>query len=341
MKLARIVALKFNTEKEQIIWPATRVRDVDIKGLGFNGKDRSILYVYACKTIETPPRIDEKFLEIPDVHRIDIDDAITTFADFVMISDGAYTNIMSVVPHTALIPETDDDKDFLRKFEKFNFGKLSLLSSMKFKIDVSHLSNLSDRYDGIRLLSRATTSNDYISRFNYCYRLFERAFGIAGRDLAGPLSDFLKLSSFGYDRSEIDGWIKARNRISHADNSRIIFVDNMICWETERATQAGFDVLMNKENWFSSDIDRRNLWHPSQGTFNKQTNCFYTRGINVDSPFRPFDQYGSFEMLMDDMSGILPSDWWYGDKESFEEVSIKSIQIREKDGSVYKTETLS
>lgn len=130
------------------------------------------------------------------------------------------------------------------------------------------------RTDGVVLLTEVLNARSPLGQFGQLWRFFERAFKKDHWDAAKKLESFLAgASHHHFEESEIDSWAQARNRATHPNNksrdnkSRDDFrLDSDVQPYIGRMLEAAYDVLLNKKEWWSSSVERRNVWTPVTGS---------------------------------------------------------------------------
>lgn len=141
--------------------------------------------------------------------------------------------------------------------------------------------------------------------------MFERGFRLGPTALIDPLERFLRgAQGLGYTKKEITHWLLAlRGPATHADRRPDFTLASDIEPVIWRVEQAAYDVLLNKKNWRSPDVERRKTYRwtsglSSRGVFATQGHLPTITGALSD-PFSAYPLYlGSFE---------VGHDLWIGD----------------------------
>ncbi len=122
---------------------------------------------------------------------------------------------------------------------------------------------ISDRFDGIALLSEAFSGGSEGHKYREFVRFFELAFGLAFYDqrLAKKLTQFLSSWPGGYDRDEINKWVNLRHPAMHGDYGETNWIATGADLRSVvlRIHQACLDVLFNKEKWRDPSKSRRHI----------------------------------------------------------------------------------
>lgn len=92
--------------------------------------------------------------------------------------------------------------------------------------DGSQLALLTDRLDGVVMLTEALNARSPVGQFTQFWRLFERAFRRGHRDAAPLMQTFLQGGPHGFEQAEIDEWVDKRNPAVHADRHQTPTLDS-------------------------------------------------------------------------------------------------------------------
>ena len=76
--------------------------------------------------------------------------------------------------------------------------------------------------------------------------------------------------------------------------------------------QAAYDVLLNKTEWKSNTIARRDVWQPVQGTLSAppEAALFATQGAAWKMQMQIFDEFRRFPSNLHANLKSLPDGWW-------------------------------
>ena len=164
----------------------------------------------------------------------------------------------------------------------------------RLKLDTDLLEAVSDRRDGVALLSEALANNHATGKYREFIRFFERAFGLKISQLHKKLSQFLEKSDLGYKHDEIKNWISFRNEATHADNNNALVFESDVLKLIPRMEQAAYDILLNKKNWGMRSQERREIWRPKAATLNDCKSMYVTKGDSTKAVMQLFDDFQSY-----------------------------------------------
>ncbi|NYG57103.1 hypothetical protein BJ980_000026 [Nocardioides daedukensis] len=170
---------------------------------------------------------------------------------------------------------------------------------------------LQDRLDGVVLLSEAFNTSGPVGQFTQFWRFFERAFKLGHTELTPKLKEFLAGSKHGFADAEVQEWVDARNPAVHANRGTTFTLDSDVLQHVRRMTEAAYDVLMNKVNWWSKDAERRDAWSAASGSSGPNSDMFLTKGKGAGFQLLLTDEFGSFVCSMDgSFERYLPEGLW-------------------------------
>lgn len=171
---------------------------------------------------------------------------------------------------------------------------------------------LSDRGDGVDLLSAALGHASASGQLRDFLLLFERAFGLRATQLHKKLAQFLRGSGQGYTHAEVMEWIAYRHPLSHADRGTPLVREAGLRRYVGRMEEAAYDVLFNKTRWHDSSMERRDVWRPPARTRAPEGKSIEGyAGMDWDLRAELFDQFGAFRLDLDAGLISMPDDWWY------------------------------
>lgn len=269
----------------------------------------------AAVDLERRPKISkEGMIRVPDKQREVAEEAIEHFANAVAVVLHCDRKISSPEPPVALFPQTEQDHTLLASAKGF----LSKTANRSFptaayrldpKVDFQFLL---DRLDGAAFVAEALCHEHSTGRFHEIVRLFERAFGLSGRKLSVPLSQYLSAAEdFGYTTNEVTRWVDIRDGVTHADRRNDLLFEADVAWVTGRVMQAAYDVLLNKRNWRKQDCERRNVWRPITGTTSPDADMFLVKGPHGwQMSMQVFDEFRRFPSHLGGVLKTLPKGWW-------------------------------
>ncbi len=271
------------------------------------------------KVVAATTTLPTEALSIDDAGSIFIADAVRQlgeqaiehYANLMSVSNYMRRAVSSTWPALALKPQSDNDFRLLASAKGIAApeGNHGIPGSVYEFDTASQIIHLSDRIDGVAIIAEALGHSQASGRFRDLIRLFERAFGKAGKALVAPLAAFLKPKD-GYSLAEVSNWIDVRDGVTHADKKDKILFDGDVAWVVERVTQAAYDVLLNKEQWRSSGTERRKVWSSACGTVNADCGLRVTRSADMVITFRVFDEYRRFPLHLEGAFTGIPAGWW-------------------------------
>jgi hypothetical protein len=276
--------------------------------------DRKGLIVFAVTSLQHMPKMTEKkLIVIPDRDRHLLEQHIEHYGNLISVNDMVERRISSLSPSVALIPECSEDEVYLSEAIGFlGTGANLATTSTQERYDlISNVNKFRDRLDGIALYAEALCHTHRTGRFHEHIRLLERGFGLSGRSLIRPLSEYLP-PSMGYTSNEVERWIGIRDAATHADKRNQIVFENDISWILGRIEQASYDVLINKANWRKPDVARRGVWVKAVATCNSEFDFYGTRGVEWKLEFQMFDYFRRFPLHATASLASLPDKWWSG-----------------------------
>jgi len=246
----------------------TEIDNLKVSIIGQKEMDKSFLLLFKCQTDIT------NLLELNDLNEIIIPREVITRTDTVIESainlisvfEHSKRIISSPLPPVAFIPDNDEERKWLDSTQGFNPLGVPIIG-VRFKLDLSLQEYVQDRFDGIALIAEANAQDHPAGSFHELIRFFERAFTLSSTALVTPLGNFLEQSNQGFTLAEIQKWlVDIRHPATHADRKEYFVLERGIRPVVHRMTQAAYDVLLNKLEWRSSRVSRREIWKPEGGT---------------------------------------------------------------------------
>jgi hypothetical protein len=215
-------------------------------------------------------------------------------------------------PYVAFEAESDDERTWLAESSGLDGGLEGVNNqSIRHRLDLEseELSSLTDRWDGVALLSEAFTATRATGRFIDFMRLFERAFRTAAPKLAAPLVAFLD-TRFGYRTDEVRHWTTTmRGATAHADRRAEFLIDPDVRPYIARVEQAAWDVLMNKERWRDPAPARRSVWSPEGGSISPSGDLKIAVGSTPTFVAQVTDRWEEFPLDLGPRVRA-PDTWW-------------------------------
>lgn len=120
-----------------------------------------------------------------------------------------------------------------------------------------------------------------------------------------------------------------RAEAAHADQRKTFVMDADVRPYVHRVEQAAWDVLLNKEEWRSASISRRDVWNPTSATTSPDT---LTAVVGSTLPLlgQLLDRWGEFPL---DLGTSLqsPESWWPGTQESMSTRQFPFLVVEAED----------
>lgn len=249
-------------------------------------------------------------LRVPTDARRRAESRLEEIADAVAVSRQCRRTLRSPVNCVYIVAESSDESAWLSQYKGIAETPVAFPSQSQHLPPEVITRLLSDRRDGVSLLAEALSQDHATGQFHEYFRLFERAFRLDCEKLIGPLASFLNDKTMGYDRSEIENWVKTRGPATHADRRATFLLEADTRPFIHRMQQAAYEVLCNKKKWRDRSSEHRDLWTPVCGTSSTDSGIFMTRGKAASLTFNTLDSFGIYPRdLTCDLQSI-PGNWW-------------------------------
>ena len=324
MNLIRVVIARISPPIELDI--DTKIGPVSVKTfIVLNKKTENWYFLCGCMNISEELNITpENLILIPNDKREEIEKAIETVVNYLVVSTRVTRTFSSPNPYILISYENDREKKMLEQTNGF-FLEPTLIPSVmpKLEFDDNILNLLQDRLGGISLLAEALSHSHPTGRFHEFLRLFERAFHHSSSALIEPLTEFLSnAKNQGFSEPEIRNWVVTlRHPTTHADRRDNFILEAGIRPVVHRMEQAAYDILFNKEDWRSPSSTRREIWKPISGTSSDKMDLFVIKGKGTSYNFQQLDGFSSYPLNLSGLglipSKLIPKNWWYKEVESF------------------------
>lgn len=205
--------------------------------------------------------IEDNELLIPEALTKSCNKAIEEYGACLSVYSNNGISITSPETPIRLYPQWLADRKILKKVKTYK--KYTNSGRVKFKthIDGLHVfEELTDRLNGVKLLSEAITATTPTGKYKNYVRLFELGFGAPFTVLVKKLTKFID-PSFKISRADIQSWIDIRHPITHADKKKTDFIafDSDVDPFITEMESAAYDVLFNKKNWQNKSTERREI----------------------------------------------------------------------------------
>lgn len=324
MKLIRLVVA--------VISPPTEI-DIDIRigsvrvktFIELNKETETWYFLCGCMNLSEELNVTpEKLIIIPNDKREEIEKAVETVVNYLVVSTRVTRTFSSPTPYILISYENDREKKILEQTNGF-FLKPTQIPSVtpKLEFDDNILNLLQDRLGGISLLAEALSHSHPTGRFHEFLRLFERAFHRSSSALIKPLIEFLSnAKNQGFSEPEIRNWVVTlRHPTTHADRRENFILEAGIRPIVHRMEQAAYDILFNKEDWRYPSAKRRETWKPISGTSSDKMDLFIIKGQGTSYKFQLLDGFSSYPLNLSALglvpSNLIPENWWYKKVKSF------------------------
>jgi hypothetical protein len=319
MQLVRLAVLALDQQSiDQLPIPFREFRIcVDEIEVGFADLTATVhgqptLTAFAKMPLKLRPKIAaDQSVVISDDDIRALEKEIQKIANIFTLASGKVCRLSSPEPCVALEFENRHDQAFLESALALKTpGTQFELGLASFEIEIwSHINHLVDRDDGIALLVDSL-GQSRAGKFRDSWRVFERAFKVAGHKLIGPLSKFLASNDMGYSEHEVKSWATLRDKLVHADQSKDIVLERDLNHAVPRAQQAAYDVLFNKSEWRSNTISRRDIWYPGCGVAARPNAAFVYQGKALTMPISLLDDYRAFPLELGFNIFEYQNNWW-------------------------------
>lgn len=297
-----------------------RKTSMEINGMRLNPlgyaereKGQSLIVYGEVDLLYRPKLTGTKLVVIPKRERSRLEGALERYANVLAVSESLNRKMSSPSPCVALVPEDECDRQLLDNASGIlQEGNHAFPDAGRTLDYVTKADAIMDRLDGLALLAEALSQDHAAGRFRDLIRVFERAFSQTGETLRHSLSKFLEGTEFGYTASEVQRWVRTRDRVSHADQGRQVLLEKDVAWLVHRVEQAAYDVLMNKRVWRNHSIDRRSVWKPVTGTTSPDGGVFIIRAQAGTLRYHIFDPFRCFPLDLGAGLREYPDTWWTG-----------------------------
>ena len=322
MKLIRLAFITLDTKDKLKLNPNSvfKVGEVDValqQAAPPNENDelkKHHFLAYAYLGLESlPEKTEDNKIIVPEKERRKAESALEAVANIISVTEHCHREISSPFPCLAFDPEDDTSRKWLESSDGLLTNRGGVPNAIsKVEINEKTLKAISDRIDGVTLLSEALAHKNASGKYHELIRLFERAFSLAPSQMAKKLSQFLEQSELGYSKDEVKKWLEVRNPATHGDkqnNDELIFEADVSKF-VPRMEQAGYDILFNKKLWRNRSRERRDIWSPSVGTISADHALMVTKGDATAVSFILYDDFQSYPVNLKGFLKELPEVFW-------------------------------
>jgi hypothetical protein len=283
-----------------------------LRMVSVDGKPAGMLAV-AAVPLDTDPTLDESF-KVPEAERREAEGALELLCRIVALDRGATHRISSPSPCLGLHCSDASQLEALDGTPVgIHSGKMTLVGVGEAGVlrDEQLVALLSDRVDGVVMLTEALNAQSPVGQFTQFWRFFERSFHRGYRAAAPLMLQFLKDGPHGFGLDEIELWADNRNPSIHADRHQTPTLDSDVQPFVGRMREAAYDVLLNKAEWSSTSVDRHEAWKPGAGSSGRSGGVFGIQGRTWELRGQLLDDFASFPMLLaGPVEDILPAACW-------------------------------
>lgn len=249
---------------------------------------------------------DFKTFFLPETVRKEMECHIESVTDSVAVVHNIARSLQSPMPSAAVEPLDEEAREYLNGKSlgyregspKTRFGHECSTQDM--------VSYLNGRETGVTLLAEALSREHPSGKLQSIMQLFELAFATKASEVCKRfLPNFLP-TQLGFTTNECLLWLELRDTSSHADR-RDFSLQSHTRPIVERLELAAYDVLLNKKQWKTPTLDRRDAFTPTYGAFGASGDMFLTKGKKATPNFILIDGFLAYPLdLRTQLSGLSP-----------------------------------
>ena len=314
MQLIRFAILELETN-QKIDLIGLIIEGVSLSTVPSSSKNKktSFLVIARCGVDKFPLKDDAGRIVINHELRSKCECAVDTLANLLSVFYGCSKSVLSPSPCVALEYENDEESDYLHSSKGILIEqRVECGFRMPVKFNSDLINSLSDRLDGVALLSEVYCNSES-GQYREYVRFFELAFSLPFTQLSKKLYDFLKPRPFGYTKAEIHEWISLRHPSTHADmkKTQVIALTRDVQDHILRMEQASLDLLFNKASWQDKSVVRRDKWRPTAWTTSKEGKPTVVKGeTGVSMVFRVYDEFGIYPKNIQASLSDIKENWY-------------------------------
>ncbi len=315
MKFLRFAMLQLRTS-QAIDDLAGEVDGVQVKLRSVESEDeksKAFLATAIFPLSEFPEKdVDNKLL-IDDKIRQKCEYAISMTANLLSVFNACSKSIYSPYPCVAIEYEGQNEMAYLQSSSGFFVTERRDNGAyMPIEFKPEYVSQLTDRLDGVTLLSEHYSSSES-GKYRELVRYFELAFKMPFVQIEKKLFQFLRDAPYGYTRQEIKEWISLRHSSFHADQKKSleISITSDVQSYLMRMEQAAIDVLFNKTYWRSNSTLRRDIWRPTAWSTSKHGELVVLKDSKLSMLFRVYDEFGVYPKKLGLELSDKKENWYY------------------------------
>jgi len=267
--------------------------------LGNQVREKDGLYVMIASLVKLNgyPKTKDKFIQFPMGAIGVAESAIEKEASVLSIKAMSPRKLYSPTNYLQIVYESEEELQWLNDTNGYQFSGAPT-ARMPINIRGTHDVDpqfLTDREDGVLLLSESISHTNYMGKYREYMRFFERAFSCPISKLEKKLYQFLSgFEGAGFTRDEVKKWLSYRNSASHAVQD-VFLIERNVIPVVERIQQAAYDVLYNKARWRSHCKERRDVFYPSCFSSSSDGARCVVAAENAIFAATSFDEFGSYE----------------------------------------------
>ena len=173
--------------------------------------------VTASINLKTLPKRDDQLrILIPNEVRAKCEDVSEHVINIISVLESCSRTISSPTGCVALEPMDEAERDFLDSSQGIlGLQKTESAAGWNIEWTPEIAAAFSDRMDGVAMLSEAFSGGGDSGRYREFVRFLELAFAMPfnNKRLERKLSEFLEQVGYGYDRKEINEWVRLRQSL--------------------------------------------------------------------------------------------------------------------------------
>lgn len=283
-------------------------------------KSLGVLALAIVPMANAPEQDSRGGVVVPDLERHRAEQLIEMAARFLALEHRENHVIMSPSPCLGFLADAEALAPFIEREVAVPGGEVimeqrwpaGLLGDGENKPERLHL--LRDRMDGVEMLTEALNCASPLGRFSQLWRFFERAFNGGHVAAAKRLAEFLLAGDTrpNWSATEVDDWVQPRNGAIHANRAGMFFLDSDVQALVPRMLEAAYDVLLNKETWWSPTTTRRKAWRPVAGSADRNGRASFLTQHKVGGSViaKLHDYFAAYPLALGINEAVLPPAAW-------------------------------
>jgi hypothetical protein len=269
-------------------------------------KHKAWRLVSAAIELDRLPARDERMrVQVPDEPRRQCELVAEHMVNIISVLEGSSKAVASPLLCVAFDPSGAIEREYLEQSSGIRAEQSASEHGVGSRIEWSPEvgRGLSDRMDGVALLSEAFSAGSEAATYRELVRFLELGFALPASDQRFKNSlvrYFASAPGYGYSGDEIGEWIGLRHPATHADlrKTKWVALGADVRHVVLRMRQACLDVLLNKEEWRSPSHKRRNVWAPDAITTSPRGEMIVKQGSSLSMLFRVLDEFGVYPRIL-------------------------------------------